>query len=209
MKKKNVWRVLKKQRCIQNPCKHIRWSFSVNILNGFIFLQCKLPIIDLRPGYIWASENIEIFKVKLQRSKSSRLLQRIAFLVSRNFVTFSTEMILLINFTVFQLKYMNHNKDNFVCPLQTLIIKPEHMKSMSFITLQKQRFRWVQYEFVFKNYFHRIFSIFTIKFISCDLISCKNINPLHDRVEACNLENLNYFPCFQLVAFQNCCFAFV
>ena len=134
---KNVWRVLKKQGCIWNTCKHLRWSFSVNILNGCIFSQCKLPIIDLRPGYIWASENIEIFKVKLRWSKSSRLLQRIAFLVSGNFLTFSTEMILLINFTIFQLKYMNHNKDNFVYPVQTLIIKPEHMKNMSFITLQK------------------------------------------------------------------------
>ena len=38
-------------------------------------------IIDLRPSYIWVSENIEIFKVKLRRSKWSRLLQRIAFLV--------------------------------------------------------------------------------------------------------------------------------
>ena len=38
-------------------------------------------IIDLRLGYIWACENIEIFKVKLRWRKSSRLLQRIAFLV--------------------------------------------------------------------------------------------------------------------------------
>ena len=40
--KKNVWRVFKKQRCIYNPCEHLRWSFSVNILNGFIFSQYKL-----------------------------------------------------------------------------------------------------------------------------------------------------------------------
>ena len=39
---KNVWRVFKKQRCIYNPCEHLRWSFSVNILNGFIFSQYKL-----------------------------------------------------------------------------------------------------------------------------------------------------------------------
>ena len=38
-------------------------------------------IIDVRLGYICASENIEIFKVKLSCSKSSRLLQRVAFLV--------------------------------------------------------------------------------------------------------------------------------
>ena len=39
-------------------------------------------IIDLRLGYVQASENIEILKVKLRQSKSSRLLRRIAFLVS-------------------------------------------------------------------------------------------------------------------------------
>ena len=39
-------------------------------------------IIDVRLGYVYASENIEIFKVKLRWNKSSRLLQRIAFLVS-------------------------------------------------------------------------------------------------------------------------------
>ena len=68
------------RRCIQNPCKHLRWSFLVNILNDFIFSQLG-SITDLRLGYILASEKIEIFKVKLRWSKSSRLLQRIAFLV--------------------------------------------------------------------------------------------------------------------------------
>ena len=38
-------------------------------------------IIDLRLGYIWVSENVDIFKVKLKWSNSSRLLQRIALLV--------------------------------------------------------------------------------------------------------------------------------
>ena len=38
-------------------------------------------IIDLRLGYIYVSENIEIFKGKLRWSKSSRLLQRIAIFV--------------------------------------------------------------------------------------------------------------------------------
>ena len=39
----------------------------------------KSSIIDTRLGYIQASENIEVFKVKLSWIKSSRLLQRIAF----------------------------------------------------------------------------------------------------------------------------------
>ena len=38
-------------------------------------------ITDVRLGYIKASENIETLKVKLRWSKSSRLLQRVAFLV--------------------------------------------------------------------------------------------------------------------------------
>ena len=38
-------------------------------------------IIDVWLGYIWASENIEIFKVNLRWSKSLPLLQRVAFLV--------------------------------------------------------------------------------------------------------------------------------
>ena len=40
-------------------------------------------IIDLALGYIQASENVEIFRVKLKRSKSSRLLQRVTFLVCK------------------------------------------------------------------------------------------------------------------------------
>ena len=37
--------------------------------------------MDVRLGYIEASENIEIFKVKLRWSKLLRLLQRVAFLI--------------------------------------------------------------------------------------------------------------------------------
>ena len=44
------------------------------------------------PPKIQASENIEIFKVKLRRSKSLRLLQRVAFLV---FTQIGLVMILL------------------------------------------------------------------------------------------------------------------
>ena len=50
----------------------------MNILKGLLFLQ-KSSIIDVRLGYIYAFENIEIFKEKLSWSKLSRLLQRIAF----------------------------------------------------------------------------------------------------------------------------------
>ena len=39
----------------------------------------KSSIIDVRLGYIKASENFEISKPKVRYSKSSRLLQRIAF----------------------------------------------------------------------------------------------------------------------------------
>ena len=41
----------------------------------------KSSIIDLRLGYIYTSENTEIFIVKLRWRKSSRLLQCVAFLV--------------------------------------------------------------------------------------------------------------------------------
>ena len=50
----------------------------MNILKGLLFLQ-KSSIIDVRLGYIQASENIDIFKEKLSWSKLSQLLQRIAF----------------------------------------------------------------------------------------------------------------------------------
>ena len=50
----------------------------MNILKGLIFLL-KTSIIDVRLGYIQASENIEIFKEKLSWSKLLRSLQRIAF----------------------------------------------------------------------------------------------------------------------------------
>ena len=45
------------------------------------YFHNKSSIIDVRLGYIWVSKNIEIFKVKLRWSKSSRLLQCIVFLV--------------------------------------------------------------------------------------------------------------------------------
>ena len=54
----------------------------VNILNGLLF------------SYVKTSKNIEIFDVKLRLSESSRLLQRVAFLVSSNisrFFTLSTD----------------------------------------------------------------------------------------------------------------------
>ena len=50
----------------------------MNILKGLLFLQ-KSFIIDVRLGYIQASENIDIFNERLSWSKLSRLLQRIAF----------------------------------------------------------------------------------------------------------------------------------
>ena len=49
-------------------------------LTAYYFYNTS-SIIDVWVGYIKASENNEIFKVKLRWSKSSRLLQRIAFLV--------------------------------------------------------------------------------------------------------------------------------
>ena len=45
------------------------------------FFRNISSIIDVRLSYILASENIETFKVKLRWSKSSGLLQRVAFLV--------------------------------------------------------------------------------------------------------------------------------
>ena len=45
------------------------------------YLLNKGFIIDVGLGYTYASESIEIFKGKLRWSKSSWLLQRIAFIV--------------------------------------------------------------------------------------------------------------------------------
>ena len=50
----------------------------MNIIKGLLLLLQKSSIIDVRLGYIQASENIEILKEKLSWSKLSRLLQRIA-----------------------------------------------------------------------------------------------------------------------------------
>ena len=56
-------------------------AFFVNILNGLLFSQYKLHH-RCSTGHenVRASENIKIFKVKLSWSKSSRFLQRVAFL---------------------------------------------------------------------------------------------------------------------------------
>ena len=66
---------------------------QVSIFDGAFFwkhlmayyFRNKSSIIDVRLSYIYASENIEIFKVKLNWRKSSRLLQRVAFLVEFTF----------------------------------------------------------------------------------------------------------------------------
>ena len=62
-----------------------KMEFFMNIINGYF---CnKSSIIDVRMGYIYGlriiyvSENIEVFKTKPRWSKSSRFLQRVAFLV--------------------------------------------------------------------------------------------------------------------------------
>ena len=53
----------------------------MNILNGYYFYN-KSFITDIRLGFIQVlSKNIEIFEVKIRWSKSSRLLQGVAFLV--------------------------------------------------------------------------------------------------------------------------------
>ena len=84
------WKFLWKNKAFEESSK-CRGVFRTNasIYDGaflWVYLSALYfrnisSIIDLRLGYIWASENIDIFKVKLRWSKSSRLLQRIAFLV--------------------------------------------------------------------------------------------------------------------------------
>ena len=71
---------VKKQRRIQNLSENLRCSFLWIYLTVYCFCN-KSSITDVRLGYIWATENIEIFKVKLLWSKLSWLLQRVAFLV--------------------------------------------------------------------------------------------------------------------------------
>ena len=46
------------------------------------YICSKTSITDVGLSYIYVSKNIEIFKVKLKWSKSSRLFLRVAFLVS-------------------------------------------------------------------------------------------------------------------------------
>ena len=55
-------------------------AFLSIYLTAYYFRNIS-PTIDVWLCYIWASENIDIFKVKLNWSKSSRLLQRVVFLV--------------------------------------------------------------------------------------------------------------------------------
>ena len=55
-------------------------SFLWIYLTAYYFRN-KSSIIDDQLGYMQTFENIEIFKVRLSGSKSSRLLQRVAFLV--------------------------------------------------------------------------------------------------------------------------------
>ena len=45
------------------------------------YFRNKNSITDVRLSYIYAPENMEVFKVKLSWRKSSRLLQLVAFLV--------------------------------------------------------------------------------------------------------------------------------
>ena len=54
------------------------------------YLRNKSFIVDVRLSYIYASENIAIFKVKLKWSKSLRLLQRVEFLVFDLYLTNAT-----------------------------------------------------------------------------------------------------------------------
>ena len=57
-------------------------QFFVWIYLTAYYFRNKSYIIDVQLGYIQAFENIEIFKLKLRWSKSSRLLKCVAFLVS-------------------------------------------------------------------------------------------------------------------------------
>ena len=73
---------------------HIKTFFSANNVffvknkyffkNGIFFFNLVLQKTNnhIQQGYIQVFENIEIFKVKLKWSKSLRLLQGVAFLVS-------------------------------------------------------------------------------------------------------------------------------
>ena len=56
------------------------------------YFRNKSSIIDVQLGYIKTSKNIEVFNVKLRQSKSSRLLQRLAFLVLCSIYNFKYEI---------------------------------------------------------------------------------------------------------------------
>ena len=71
---------LQKAEAYLEPRQVSTMNIFENILNGLLFRN-KSFIIDIRLGHTQASENIEIFKVKLRWSKSLRLSQRIAFLI--------------------------------------------------------------------------------------------------------------------------------
>ena len=58
-------------RRIYNPSKDLQWSAFVNTLNGLLFSQQIVDWVTYKPPKI----------LKLRWCKSSRLLQRIAFLV--------------------------------------------------------------------------------------------------------------------------------
>ena len=71
---------LQKAWRIQNPASIYDWAFFLIYLTTYYFRN-KSSIIDVWLGNILASKYIEIFKVKLRWSKTSQLLQGVAFLV--------------------------------------------------------------------------------------------------------------------------------
>ena len=79
-----------------------------------VFYFCsKSFIIDVWLSYVQASEDIEIFKVKVRWSKSSQLLQRIAFLIHVCIYDLSNRE--------YQNNIVSKSATCFICPSKSVI----------------------------------------------------------------------------------------
>ena len=97
----------------------------------------KSSILDARLGYVQASEKIEIFKVKLRWSKSSRLLQRIAFscfLLNQDWLKVKFNFINSL-FLIFK-ECLHFQSENSVCNYKWIALKDQNFFNLCMLKLK-------------------------------------------------------------------------
>ena len=130
----------------------------MNILNDLLFWGKKL---HHRLGYIQASENLEIFKVKLSWSKPSRLLQRIAFSCS-------------ISFTFLLVTFYSKHYQNFI-KAKAIITHIWHIISFLLIFVNWLLNRLTKWSSDKVSWLGQNFTLFTLFVRLCFQIVIKNI----------------------------------